>query len=315
MCEAMASAVGDIAEVNSRGKISYIYEFIFYIYKTNIFSMTLKQITSSIMLVLAKSKLSKDFRIETRHIQFLVSQYRSRGIREEYKRNMQIDPSWLQDMGIMAFTQINSADDPSIPYTSQPLSKTTIPPVVSLPNDTGTYRVVGSSKQKNYYPITVERFFSLVEGSIRDKFDYFFRVGYAVYVNELIDQGNMVLVLDDPLDGFVIRTENVLSGNITTGDTFVVKSGQVIYNSVVYNANDTFVGIINIPNYTGTGVVQYNLKKRQMTIDDEYPMSLTLAEYIVIKILTQEFKIEPTEIGDIRNEGNDESSLLTDDKS
>lgn len=266
------------------------------------------------MLVLAKSKISKDFRVSERHIQFLISQYRSRGIREEYKRNMQIDPAWLQDFGTVQFTEINSADDKAIPYTSQNLSKLTIPPIVSLPNDAGVYRVVGSSKQKQYYPITVERFFSLVEGSVRNKFAYFFRVGNAIYTNQLIDEGNVVLILDNPLDGYVIQTENVLSGDITVGDSFVVTDGQVIYNSVTYNANSTFVGIQNISTFLGTGTVQYVNQKRKMTIDDTYPMSLTLAEYIVIKILTQEFKIEPTEIGDIRNEGNDESSLISDDR-
>lgn len=276
--------------------------------------MSLKEIVSSIMLVLAKSKLSKDFRVNTRHIQFLVAQYRARGIREEYKRNIQIDPAWLQDFGTVQFTEINSADDKAIPYTSQNLSKLTIPPIVSLPNDAGCYRVVGSSKQKQYYPITVERFFSLVEGSVRNKFAYFFRVGNAIYLNQLVDQGNVVLILDNPLDGYVIQTENVLSGNITVGDSFTVTNGQVIYNSIVYNANSIFIGIQNITTYSGTGTVQYTNQKRSMTIDDEYPMSLTLAEYIVMKILTQEFKIEPTEIGDIRNEGNDEGSLISGDR-
>lgn len=276
---------------------------------------SLKDITSSIMLVLAKSKLSKDFRVEIRHIQFLVAQYRARGIREEYKRNMQIDPAWLQDLGTVLFTEINSAEDPLIPYTSQKLSKLTIPQVVSLPNDAGVYRVSGSSRQKRYFPITVDRFFSLVEGSIRNMFPYFFRVGTGLYLSELVDEGNVVLILDNPLDGYVLHSENVLSGNITAGDTFMVSDGQIIYNGVVVNANSTFVGVLNITTFTGAGTVQYNLQKRKMTIDDQYPMSLTMAEYIVIKILTQEFKIEPTEIGDIRNEGNDELSLLRDDRS
>lgn len=267
------------------------------------------------MLVLAKSKLSKDFRVSNRHIQFLVQQYRARGIREEYKRNMQIDPSWLQDFGRVEFTKVNSGDDPLIPYTSMDLSKLTIPQVVSLPNDAGVYRVNGSSKQKRYYPITVERFFSLVEGSIRNKFCYFFRVGTALYVNELIDEGNTVLILDDPLDGYIISTEKVLSGNITEGNVYVVSDGQITYNSIVYNSGAQFTGVVNIVDYIGSGTVKFLNQKRKMTIDDQYPMSLTMAEYIVIKILTQEFKLEPTQIGDIRNESQDELSLLRDDKS
>jgi len=271
-------------------------------------SASFRDLQSDILLILSKSKLSKDFRIRERHIRFLINQYRSVAIRDQYKKTFQIEPTWLQDFGKVIFTPINSADDPAIPTTSLNLGKFTIPTPVSLPNDKGVFRVASTSKQKTYYPIEMPRFFELVEGSNRANFCYWFRVGNALYTSPCADQGNVVLILDNPLDGYSFFTENVQTGNLLIGIQYVVTDGQIIHNTIPYIIGQTFVAVNTV--FTGNGTVQYVNKKIPRTIDDPYPMSLTMAEFVIIKILTQEFKLEKQEIADIKNDSSDQLTVL-----
>jgi hypothetical protein len=47
-----------------------------------------------------------------------------------------------------------------------------------------------------------------------------------------------------------------------------------------------------------------------MTNDDEYPLSHTMMESIILKILTIDYKIEMAQINDIRNNSTDTSKVL-----
>ncbi len=272
--------------------------------------MTLHELVSDIMLVLSKSTISKDFRVSKRHIRFLVNQYRARKIQDDYKTFGRVMPEYMQDLGILQVTKINSGDDTSIPYTSLTLGKISIPPIVSLPDEDGLVRVSSSSRQMTYYPIEMPLFFDLVPDSIQTKFPYYFKVGIPVYLHPYIQEVNMIAVLDDPLDGYVFRTENVFSGNLTIGDLFVVTSGSIQHNTVVYTKGQNFTAVN--ANFIGTGTVQYQIKKRKMTIFDPYPASIAAGEYIALSILTKEFGIEEKQIADIKNDAKDQLAVLND---
>jgi len=63
---------------------------------------------------------------------------------------------------------------------------------------------------------------------------------------------------------------NITSGDISTGVTYLVSSGSIIYNSVTYNAGELFTGVtgdvggspFEIKTFTGTGTVKATELKR-----------------------------------------------------
>jgi hypothetical protein len=270
--------------------------------------MTLYELRSDIQLLAQGLKLSKDSRFLPRHIDFMIREHRSRGIREEFARNGYIDPSWLQDFGQTTVTPVNSGDDPLIPYTSKKLGKITMPAVVSLPQDKGVYRVAYASKMKRYYYCEQDYFFSLVKGSVTTDFDYYFRVGTAFYLSPCTDRANLVLILDDPMDGYVLLTERVAQDGLTIGVNYTVFDTQITHNATAYYPGQTFTAVNK--NYTGNGYVMYTNQKRKMTDRDPYPMSLTLFEFIVMMIFTQDLKYSSEQIADIINDSQDQLIVL-----
>ncbi len=271
---------------------------------------TLRQYRSDIMLIYERLRLSKNKRLNERHADFLIHKYRAVNIRDDYNARRQIDPSWLQDFGQVSFTPVLSSDDPAIGVGSIQLGKLTIPQVVSLIDDMGVYRVSSTSKFCQHFPIEMDRFFAIPEGSWAAKSDYYFRVNTALYICPAREVGNVVLILDNPMDGVVLLTENVLSGNILPGVSYTVQSGQAVYNGLGYNVGVTFVGVAGINTFTGTAVVKRTIQKRNMTIDDPYPMSFQLAEKVLLKMFYQEFKIENQQTLDAKNDATDQLTAL-----
>lgn len=275
---------------------------------------SLKSYRSDILLLLQKSHISKDFRVNPRHVEHLIHRYRSIAIRQQYNKSLDTDNTWLQDMGPIPTTIVTSADDPIIPISSVTLSKITIPTVVQLANNAGIYRMSSATKQITFYPVSQPRFFDFVDNSLRTKFNYYFKVGNSVYVNSIVDFIDPILILDNPLEGTVFDTGNQLSGNLIVGLTYQVVSGTIVHNAIQYNSPATFVAVNSV--FLGTGKVQLpkGSQVRPFTIDDEYPMSFTLAEMIMLKILTQDFKIEETQVSDIRNDSQDELIVMQGEK-
>ncbi len=273
--------------------------------------MNLFEIRSDLILILGKSVQSKNTRIHPDQVEYKVHEKRARGIREESARHENwIDPSWIQNMGRMLVTPVNSGDDSLVPQSCKEIGKVIIPQVVSLPEDRGVYRVSSSSRKSIYYPIEPSRFWDIPEGTVRDKFSYYTRIGRALYLRPGPTEISVDLILDNPLDGYVIRNTNVQSGELTVGDSFTVTLGSIVHNSVTYSATGVNIFTAVNADFTGTGTVKHTLEKRRMTNKDPYPLSFTLTDYIIMKILTQDFKIEASNVADIMNDAKDQLLAL-----
>lgn len=272
--------------------------------------MTLRELRSDIMLIYERLKLSKDKRLLEKHCEFLIHKYRAAVINDDYKANRQIDPATLQDFGLVEFTKVHSSDDPAVPYGTNYFGKLTIPQVVTLPDDRGVYRVASSSKMCEHYPLMPPMFFAVPEGSIAALSRYYTRINNAIYIDHYAKEGNVILILDNPMNGFVLLTEWVTSGNIKPGVSYTVQSGQVVYNGSSYNINTSFVGVAGITTFTGTGTLKHTIQKRAMTIDDNYPLSFKMAERVLVTMFYQEFKIEASQITDIRNDSQDQLTVM-----
>lgn len=255
-------------------------------------------------MILSKSKITKGSRFEDLHLLYNVNKYRAKAIVEMYRSTGLINPSWVQDFGVVNFTKVKSVDDPAITNADCLYGKYTVPSIVGLEGDKGVYRVASADKTKKYYPLSFDRFMSLQKDTTRANWNYFTRVGNAIYVHPYIPQGNMQLIIDDPFQGFSINTENVVSGELTIGDSFTVISGSVTHNSIKYISGQSFTAVS--ATFTGSGIVQYTNKKRAMRLTDQYPMDHSLTEFVVMNLLTKEFAIEAKEVADIRNDSQDQ---------
>lgn len=271
--------------------------------------MTKRELRSDIILILQKSKVSKDSRISERHIEFLIDKYYAVGVRQGYKSNLEIDPAWLLDTGKVLFTAVNSAEDISVPETSVILGKYTLPSmVVSLPDDGGLYRVSSSSKMTNYHKTTASWLFQILgtPGSELARFNYCFRIGRKIYTYPNVGEGNILFIADQPNNVPVLLTED--QDSLIIGDSYTVIDEAITSGGVKHAAGSIFTA--TAATFTGDGRVRFTVQKRNRTIDDDYPCSLNLAEVISMKIFTQDFKIEMSVISDIKNDSTDELNVL-----
>lgn len=267
---------------------------------------TLKEITDDLELIASKSQISDDLRIDDRWLSHNVHQYRAKAIRDSFKRNRHINPTWIQDQGNIKPTKVDADDDPAISGCGDcTFGKILIPTVVDLPDHMGVYRVSSACRTKSYYRTTLPRFQGFVNGSVRDNFNYFFAIGNAIYMHPYIVDASVQLILENPLEGDVLLTNNIESGDLVVGTGYEVTSGDITHNGTKYRKGDTFTATATT--FTGNGKVQLQSKKRKLSNTDPYPIDHTLMEYVKMKILTQDLRIEENRPADIRNDSQDQS--------
>ncbi len=274
--------------------------------------MKRSEIIYSIINILRKFKYTDDDAAFEQQIGYWVDEKRAKEIRDSYNRNPRIDPQWIQDYGIFDLTQINTADDKSLSFLKCKLYKATLPPVVAFShsmtntNNLGMQGIYSADLGAEYYYEGFHQFTQRLKHLSATHpahlYQFYSQIGNAIYSTKG-DNLRATLILARPLDGFVMQTENVLSGNLTLTDTFEVIEGQVTHAGTLYIAGQTFIAIN--PFFTGNGTVQYKNQKRKMTNDDEYPLSNSQCEIVVLKVLTQEFKIEESQVVDTKNNAQD----------
>lgn len=275
--------------------------------------MTRREAIYDIITILRKFGYSDDDALDEDYIGFKIDEKRAKEIRDSYNRNPKIDPRWIQDYGIIDLTEINTADDRTLTFLNCKLFKYTLPPTVAFYNskininNLGIYGIFSADLKSEYYYQAysdfVMRMTKLSENHPAHLYKYYTQLNRSIYSSS--PKLRAQLILERPLDGYVIESENVVSGELTNGDTFEVITGQIMHDTVLYSAGQTFVAVS--PGFTGTGTVQYLNQKRKMTDEDEYPLSNSQMEIVILKILTQEFKIEESQIIDYRNNSQDKS--------
>jgi hypothetical protein len=269
--------------------------------------MTLRNYRSDILLILAKSRVSKDSRISERHIEFLINKYREVGIRQDYKNNGEIDPSWLLDTGRVQLTMVNKAEDLALAPQNVILGKYTLPGgVITLPSDAGIYRVSSSSRGITFFQIDASAFYTMPQGSEFKTNSYFFRIGDALYFHKNPEEANIVFIPADPMLVPVIQTEFVNS--LMVGENYTVYENSIVSNGITYIVGSDFNATVE--SFTGIGKVKPTNPIRKRTIDDYYPMGFTIYNFVAMSIFTKDFKLEEKEIADIKNDNIDQLQAL-----
>lgn len=280
---------------------------------------TKREIIYDIITILKKGGYTDDNTLDEDYVGYKVDEKRAKEIRDSYNRNMIIDPMWLQDFGVTDVTETNFTDDKEFDGFACPIGKVTLPPVVSVEHriaiagNLGVHAIRNINARDEFY---YKGFGQLMEidklsdQNVLKKYKYYTKIHNAIYLLPFIEKIRPILILERPLDGYVILTENIESGDLIVGASYTVQSGQILHNAVYYNANSNAVFVAAAKTFTGTGKVQFTNQKRAMTDEDEYPMSATMAEVVILKILTQEYKIEAQQIADIRNNSQDSLKVL-----
>ncbi len=261
---------------------------------------------------LTKNSLTDDSRLNNNHLGFLIDQRRAKEIRDSYKRNPVIEPIWLQDYGLTEFTPVNKNEDKSIVSgCDSKFSKAVLPSVVSLidpisnTHDLGTYSIRSTDGRNEFQYLSADKLFLLNKDSVLSKISSYVKIGNAVYLTPQVRYAKPILVLESPLDGYVFDDMYIPSGNLVVGVIYVVAAGQITHNAIKYNIGQTFTAANTT--FTGLGKVQYNNQKRQMTNNDPYPMSSTMAEVVKMKILSQDFTFERSVVADTKNDSADDA--------
>ncbi len=280
--------------------------------------MTRQEAIFSVIEVLTKAGYTDDSRIDPDYVGFKIDEKRAKEIRDSYNRQSSIDPIWLQDYGITDFAEVNFADDKSFTHLDCKLAKATLPPVVSFTNglaamnNLGIYSLRSVSSREEYFFKAHSKFLDILNDFPSHhpmrKYAYYTKLHNAIYAkssNDITPQKlHPILILEKPLDGYVLTTENVSS--LTVGVEYEVVNGQIMHNGVPYNKGDVFTAITKL--FTGSGLVQYKNQKRRMTNNDEYPFSTSQLEIIIMKLLTQEYGLEASKIADLRNDSQDSTN-------
>jgi len=251
--------------------------------------MTHRELKFDILRLLQNSKLVDDSRLSQRHIGAKIHQYRADGIQKRYELKGEIEPIWLQNLGT--------------------------PAVKTRTTTTSTVAATTSSETARKIPITIETITTPAKSYVE-----FTKINSA----------------DDPLvqgcDCILgkLRIPEIVSLPGSKGSTHdkgiyrvSMASRQIPYHPTTINR---FYGFVHgshrsMQNYywkIGNDLYIHPYKKKGniilildnpldagITQDDPYPISYTLVEFIIMKLLTQDFNIEAKMAADAKNDAAD----------
>lgn len=271
---------------------------------------TLRGYASRIQSILKWFKTGRENKTTIRFLADRINDYRSKEVRDSFSRNMQFDVQLIQDLGVMPMTLVTSQDDPSLPFGAKDYGKITLPTFIDIPGMRGVYRIASPSKQIEFEFVEMINFHDMPtnDGYVHSKFCHYTIIGNSLYTKKYyVDGLNIALLLDNPLDAFIIQSGNIQSGDIiiadeyTKAESYKVVGAAITYEGNVLLPNATFTGNLE-RTYVGPGTIQLVNQKRRMNLDDQYPMSATMFEVIFMKILTKDFEIEKRQAADIVND-------------
>jgi hypothetical protein len=270
-----------------------------------------KNIVDSIRNQATKFAISDETRLDVDWLSYKIDQVRAQLITAEYSKTYEVNPSWLSDVGTMTFYKVNAADDPSVTCNCT-VSKTTIPQTINLPTpdgpaDLGLFSVNSACGTKSYYYRRMFMWNYTPSCHTSSLFNYYDRIGTAMYVNKDVDKLRVVAVLMNPSDGFIKNSAPVATGSLVSGTTYKVMFGQIIYKSVVYAEGSTFTADATAT-YTGTGVAYLNSQATAFADTDPYPATADMIRQIELEILTKELAIEDKATVDQRNDSRDDAN-------
>ena len=277
--------------------------------------MTGAELTYDIINILTHFGYNGDIRIDPEWLNNKRDQTRAYLITQEFKRVGFVNPSWYQDLNLLQFTPIVASDIDYGICGSCPVSKTNLPPTISLfnpdnQNEDNGFKLISpcGTTQYFYYPLDVLK--QIPSEHPRLKFAYYWEIGTYLYVNKKVDKLRSIAILQRPSDANNISNLIVASGSLVVGTVYKVVNFQIVHNGLGYNVGQTFTAVN--ANYTGQGAVV--LANPVLAFDENttnYPVDGEMARLITLEILTKEFGLEKQQISSYKNDLGDDATQIT----
>ena len=277
--------------------------------------MTRQECIFDALMILEGGGITEESRVDEDYIGYKIDQHRAKEIKDTFNRKPVIESVWLQDYGIFDLTPVNKAEDRTITVCDCSFAKAVLPPVVSISDplgnipDIGTYSIRSSCGTYEFHYQNITKLSLLSKDSILSNFRYYTKVLNSHYLTPVAQKARAILILEHPLDGYVLDNTDKVSGTLVNGTVYEVRSGNVTYNGTKYFKGSTFTATATTT-FTGTGKVFLNNQKRRMINTDPYPMSQTMAEVVLNKLFTLDYGMEAKFISDIKNDAEDQFRVL-----
>lgn len=272
---------------------------------------TKAQIISDILILGTRFSRTDETRLDEDYIGFKIDQIRVQEIIKEYNFTGVIDQNWLMDFGIIPLYNVNFSDDKTVTHCACDIMKAKIPSIINLTAigegnlDLGL-KVLSACGTKEYFAYPLEMWRNIPSEHVRSKFNYYQRFGNSIYVNKKVNYLRFYGIPETTDGLFIKNTLPVLSGYIKVGISYTVNSASVTYNGNTYLKNQTFVGVLGVSTYTGSGLVNYANQMAPMTNTDPYPVSSHMARLIVLEFMTKELGIEKQQVADVQDDSIDD---------
>ena len=243
-----------------------------------------------------------------------INGYRSLMIQQKEKAGEEINPVYFTRLPKQKVTNTGSGDHPDLNISSVKFGRISLPNRIALSDNIKSVRVMSSSRQELFYPTTLPVLMEMIEAEYLSlkHFHYYFIESNILYVYKTVEEVDLFVLLDDPVDGYSVKTDDVPLTSIEAGEEYAIASGSVketISGNVnIYTLGNIFTGQAGAT-YSGDGVVKLASQVEALTYLDEYPMDRAMAQQIVILILTNEYRLEKEAVVDIYNDAQDQFNL------
>lgn len=273
---------------------------------------TKKNIIDSIKNIASRFKVTDESKLDEDWLSYKIDQVAAQLKVAQYAQTKVLDQTWLSDLGLIDLYRVNIADDINVTFCNCDVSKFTMPQVISFLSkdgniDLGVYTLISACGNKQYFPKRLSMWRYTPSDHTNSMFNYYWRINSEVYINDAkVQKIRPILCLLHPEDGKLINSQNVASGDLVSGTSYIVKFGSIVYNNTPYSDGATFTANATTT-FTGTGKVYLSSQARTYLETDPYPASGDMIRAIEIEILTKELGIEKQFVADIRNDSIDDS--------
>jgi len=238
--------------------------------------------------------------------------YRSLFIVKEYLQTKEINPAWIQRVSNKKLTPVNSADNPAIPAGSIRMGKTNIPYTIPIGKSFGVQMVLNTQRQKEIYRESWMQLMNMIQNKdFRvDMFRYYVQHGQEAYIYPYCEAVDMLLILDNVLDGYEFATEYVDFEDLEDGVEYFVMSGSVSFvlgaTTTVYRKYDSFTadtsGI-----YSGDAKLRKSTTINESITGQDYHIDSGMGQLIILEMISKDFGLEKTFVADRTNDSSDEA--------
>jgi hypothetical protein len=276
--------------------------------------MTLEQIINDIRVILRAT--TDDSRLVDSHLLRKILNYRSIFVVESFLQTGSMNTNWVQRLGNKTLTPVSSSDNPNIPEGTVKFGKVTLPNVIPVGPERGIYRISDTQRQKQVYIVTWPMLMHMISGldARLNLFRYYVNIGNEYYVYPFTNEIDIMLILDNPLDGYSFSTERIQLADVLDGIEYFIISGSVkeVNGGIttIYSKNSSFTAS-EMALYSGDGKIRKYDQVVSETYNKEFPVDSFMAQRIVLEILTKDFAIERQNVSDVVNDSQDQVKILT----